>query len=244
MFALCPKRSGMTLDLEGVRWLFFDLGYTLINEDGAAMGRLGQVSDALAERGIEASPEELRSSLEAASARFDPNPFRSLLLAFTDDEDVIAHVRSSGRYPKELESPYPQTEPLLEHLVARYRLGVIANQPAGTDERLEECGLLDYFEVCVSSGDVGIEKPDPAIFHLALEQAGCVPAESVMVGDRLDNDVRPAKALGFRTVRVLQGPHRFQQPREEAETPDATVADLDELAALLGVDTDRDVLAW
>lgn len=229
----------MSLNLDNVRWLFFDLGYTLINEDGAAMGRLRQVSDALAQRGVEASPDELRASLEAASARFDPNPFRSLLLAFTDDEGVIAHVRSSGRYPKELESPYPQTGPLLERLAERYRLGVIANQPAGTDERLEGYGLLDYFDVCVSSGDVGIEKPDPAIFHLALEQAGCVPSESVMLGDRLDNDVRPAKALGFRTVRVLQGPHRFQRPREEAETPDVTVAGIDELAALLGVATNR-----
>ena len=231
---LPPSRGKGHINLDGVRWLFFDLGYTLINEDGAAMGRLTQVSDALAQRGIEASPDELRSSLEAASARFDANPFRSLLLAFTDDEDVIAHVRSSGRYPKELESPYPQTEPLLEQLAERYRLGVIANQPAGTDERLERYGLAHYFEVCVSSGDVGMEKPDPAIFHLALEQAGCVPTESVMLGDRLDNDIRPAKALGFRTVRVLQGPHRFQQPREDAETPDATVADLDELAALFG----------
>lgn len=225
----------MTLDLEGVRWLFFDLGYTLINEDGAAMGRLRQVSEALAQRGIEASPDELRSSLEAASARFDPNPFRSLLLAFTDDEDVIAFVRSSGRYPKELESPYPQTQGLLERLAERYRLGVIANQPAGTGERLERYGLLDYFDVCVSSGEVGIEKPDAAIFHLALEQAGCVPTESVMIGDRLDNDIRPAKALGFRAVRILQGPHRFQRPRVEAETPDATVADLDELDSLFGI---------
>ena len=224
-----------------IRWLFFDLGYTLINEDGAAMGRLGQVSDALRQRDIKASPEELRSALEAASARFDPNPFRSLLLAFTDDEDVIAFVRSSGRYPKELESPYPQTQGLLEQLAERYRLGVIANQPAGTDERLERYGLLDYFDVCVSSGDVGLEKPDPVIFHLALEQAGCAAAESVMIGDRLDNDIRPAKALGFWTVRVLQGPHRFQRPRDDAETPDATVADLDELANLLDGRTDVEV---
>ena len=224
-----------------IRWLFFDLGYTLINEDGAAMGRLGQVSDALRQRDIKASPEELRSALEAASARFDPNPFRSLLLAFTDDEDVIAFVRSSGRYPKELESPYPQTQGLLEQLAEWYRLGVVANQPAGTDERLERYGLLDYFDVCVSSGDVGLEKPDPAIFHLALEQAGCAPTESVMIGDRLDNDIRPAKALGFRTVRVLQGPHRFQRPRDDAETPDATVADLDELANLLDGRTDVEV---
>ena len=229
----------MALELEGVRWLFFDLGYTLINEDAAAMGRLSQASDALRQRGIEASPEELRDAMEAASARFDPNPFRSLLLAFTDDEDVMAFVRSSGRYPKELESPYPQTERLLAELEGRYRLGVIANQPQGTEERLERYGLLHYFDVCVSSGDVGISKPDAGIFHLALERAGCAPAEAVMIGDRLDNDIRPAKALGFRTVRILQGPGRLQQPRDSAETPDATVADLSELETLFSTDADK-----
>ena len=233
MCDLRTESDGMGLRLESVRWLFFDLGYTLLNEDAAAMGRLGQVSDSLRQRGIDASAEELRDAMEAASARFDANPFRSLLLAFTDDEDVIAFVRSSGRYPKELESPYPQTQPLLERLAGRFKLGVIANQPAGTDERLERYGLLHYFDVCVSSGDVGISKPDPAIFHLALEQAGCAPTEAVMIGDRLDNDVRPAKALGFQTVRILQGPGRLQQPRDGAETPDATVVDLDELAKLL-----------
>ncbi|MCY3638475.1 MAG: HAD family hydrolase [Chloroflexi bacterium] len=225
---------GMPLDLTGVRWLFFDLGYTLINEDGAAMGRLAQVSDALGQHGIEASPADLRAELEAASARFDPNPFRSLLLPFTDDEDVIAFVRSSGRYPKELESPYPQTLPLLKRLHSKYKLGVIANQPPGTQERLTQYGMAHYFDVCVSSGDVGISKPDAAIFHLALEHAACAPSESVMIGDRLDNDIRPAKALGFRTVRVLQGPGRLQQPRNAAETPDATAANLGGVATLFG----------
>ena len=224
----------MALKLEGVRWLFFDLGYTLINEDAAAMGRLKQVSDSLRKRGIQASPDELRAALDSASARFDPNPFRSLLLAFTDDEDVIEFARSSGRYPKELEASYPQARSLLERLAGRCKLGVIANQPPGTPERLARYGMSRYFDVCASSGDVGISKPDAAIFHMALEQAGCAPGEAVMIGDRLDNDIRPAKALGFRTVRILQGPGRLQQPRDNAETPDATVADLDELAELLG----------
>ena len=49
----------MALVLEGIRWLFFDLGYTLINEDAAAMGRLSQASDALKQRGINVSTDEL-----------------------------------------------------------------------------------------------------------------------------------------------------------------------------------------
>lgn len=225
----------MTLILAGARWLFFDIGYTLVNEDAAALGRLRQASDALRQYGIDASAEELREALDSAATRFDPNPFGNLLYEFTDDEDVIAFVRSSGRYPKELETPYPQARGLLERLAARCNLGVIANQPPGTAGRLEGYGLAHYFDVCVSSGDVGVSKPDPAIFHIALEQANCVPTEAVMIGDRLDNDVFPSKALGFGTVRILQGPGRFQLPRNEAETPDATVANLDELAELFGV---------
>ena len=50
-----PLDRSMALVLEGVRWLFFDLGYTLINEDAAAMGRLSQASDALRQRGINVS---------------------------------------------------------------------------------------------------------------------------------------------------------------------------------------------
>lgn len=228
----------MTNMIDRIKWLFFDLGYTLINEDAAMMGRLHQASDALRQRGIQASPDELRAALDDAATRFDPNPFGNLILPFTQDEDIIAFVRSSGRYPKELELPYPQTHRLISRLAGRYNLGIIANQPPGTDERLERYGIARYFQVCVSSGDVGISKPDPAIFHLALEQANCAPEDALMIGDRLDNDIRPAKALGFRAIRILQGPGRFQQPRDAAETPDATVANLDELADLLEVAAD------
>ena len=222
----------MPLNPHAARWLFFDLGYTLINEDAAAAERLRQLSHALQTRGVHAPPAALRAALESAAASFDPNPFGNAIRAFTQDAAVIQFARASGRYPKELETPYPQARPLLERLSQRYNLGVIANQPPGTAERLAQYGLADYFAVCVSSGDAGVSKPDPAIFRLALDAADCAPADAVMIGDRLDNDVLPAKALGFATVRLLQGPARLQRPRTAAETPDATAADLDALSAL------------
>lgn len=222
----------MPLNPAAARWLFFDLGYTLINEDAAAAERLRQLSHALQSRGIHAPPADIRAALDAAAARFDPNPFGNAIRAFTQDDEIIRFARASGRYPKELETPYPQARALLERLSRRYNLGVIANQPPGTAERLAAYGLGRYFAVCVSSGDAGVSKPDPAIFRLALDAADCAPADAVMIGDRLDNDIRPAKALGFAAVRVLQGPGRLQQPRDPAETPDATVPDLDALAAL------------
>ena len=77
-----------------------------------------------------------------------------------------------------------------------------------------------------SSTEVGLEKPDPAIFQLALSQSGCEPAQAVMIGDRLDNDIRPARLLGWKTIRIAQGFARFQLPRDGLDEADLTVANL------------------
>jgi FMN phosphatase YigB (HAD superfamily) len=94
------------------------------------------------------------------------------------------------------------------------------------EERLTRWGLIPFISVCVASAEVGLEKPDPAIFDLALRHAGCAASEAVMIGDRLDNDIRPARLLGWKTVRVFQGPGRFQSPRDSWDEPDDTVANV------------------
>ncbi len=223
----------MPLILENIRWVFFDLGYTLINEDGAAFGRLQQVCDALGELGVDTEVAKLVKSLEEASAHYDPSPFVSVLKQLIPDPKHQDFVRKSGRYPKELEKPYPDAEPLLVSLAGKYQLGVIANQPDGTEARLKDYGLLSFFSVCISSTELGIAKPDPEIFRVALSKAGCRPEEAVMIGDRIDNDIKPAKALGMQTVRILQGVGRLQRPRTYDEQPDATAMNLAELGKIL-----------
>lgn len=223
----------MPLIIENIRWVFFDLGYTLINEDGAAFGRLQQVCDSLEELDVKATVPGLVKGLEEASERFDPSPFVSVLNELIPSPEHQEFVRKAGRYPKELEKPYPDAEPLLISLAGRYQLGVIANQPEGTEERLRNYGLHSFFSVCLSSTELGIAKPDPEIFRIALEQAGCEPHGAVMIGDRIDNDIKPAKALGMQTVRILQGVGRLQKPRTDDERPDATVKDLTELSGIL-----------
>ena len=115
-------------------------------------------------------------------------------------------------------------------------IGVIANQSPGAKARLRGWGLARHIPLCLSSAEAGLEKPDPAIFDLALEFACCRPRQAVMIGDRLDNDIRPAKSLGWRTVRVLQGLGRFQAPRDAAEQPDLTVNTVMDLPMLLGAE--------
>jgi FMN phosphatase YigB (HAD superfamily) len=64
---------------------------------------------------------------------------------------------------------------------------------------------------------------------IILDKLGISPEEAVMVGDRLDNDVYPAKRLGMRTIRVLSWPFSLQEARTPAEEPDATIRELKEL---------------
>lgn len=90
-----------------------------------------------------------------------------------------------------------------------------------------------FFDVVSASAELGVSKPDRRIFTYALEQAGCRPEEALMVGDRLDNDVLPAKELGMKTVWVRQGMAVYQKPVREEEQPDFIVDNLSGLKQIL-----------
>jgi len=82
------------------------------------------------------------------------------------------------------------------------RLGILSNFPPHLEETLKTHGIHGYFGFFVVSSLVGLEKPDPAIFELAIERAG-VPRESILlVGDDPHDDVYGAQAVGLAAVLV------------------------------------------
>lgn len=153
------------------------------------------------------------------------------------DEDSAA-IRYFGLtktpWPSAKEVPYPETKSTLGLLRQRgYHLGVIANQQPGLAKRLEEWGLGQLFEVIASSAEIGYAKPSREIFEKALAMADCTPQESVMVGDRLDNDILPAKAIGMKTVWLRQGNARYQ-PLDLGRAADWIIDRLERLEELFG----------
>src|ERR1700730_406302 len=218
--------------MQDARWLFFDLGNTLISEEAATEYRLQRLVGSLARYGRRCSIDEVRSAFQEASAEFAPRLLSKAIEKLIDDPASQRAVAAEAPYSKELEAPYEGAEELLRTLSSCYKIGVIANQSIGSTDRLTKWGLMPFISTCLCSFELGLEKPDPAIFELALDRARCGASQAVMIGDRLDNDIRPARLLGWKTIRVAQGFARFQSPRDPCEEPDRTVANVKLLSSV------------
>ena len=113
--------------------------------------------------------------------------------------------------------------PCLAALRARgFRLGAAGNMRAVHEEFLRR-----HVDFVGSSERWGVEKPATAFFERIVEEARTPAGEILYVGDRVDNDVVPARTAGLRAVRVRRGAHA------EVESPAGTVT-IDSLAELPG----------
>jgi putative hydrolase of the HAD superfamily len=128
---------------------------------------------------------------------------------------------------------FDDAEPTLQALSRRCEMGLIANQSEDICELLDRSGLGRFFKVQAISSVVKMKKPDPAIFELAIRQAGRPAKECIMVGDRLDTDICPASALGMTTIRTTNSLFALQVPAKECECATYTVARLSEIPKIV-----------
>jgi len=177
--------------------------------------------------------DELMRRCEQAATVFWHSPFFGMLASLNLSDDQQKIIRSTLKYDHSHEVLYPGVPSLLSDLSKRFKLGVIANQSRGTEKRLASRGIRDSFSVILASAELGLSKPDPKIFDAALSEAGCKPEEALMVGDRIDNDISPANAQGWYTIRVLQGFSRFQKPRNPNEEANITISSIGDLKPVL-----------
>ena len=191
--------------MSDIKYLFFDIGSTLVDESECVKKRCEVIIES-----NNIDRQEFYDRVEEC-AKTDSYAVRTAALYYGAE---------IPRWYGKFEKLYPDTKMILEILSQKYKLGVIANQVAGTKDRLDNWGIGKYFDVVVASAEAECAKPDLKIFNLALEQAGCKPNEAVMIGDRLDNDVVPAKQLGMKTVWVRQGFAKYQSISNETEQPD------------------------
>ncbi len=220
--------------------LLLDFGGTLDSDGEHWLDRFYELYD---EADIDVPREEIKRVFYRADALCCADP---LVLTLRLRPLMRHHVRlqlealelaSPAREDRLVEGFCSRTESilirnasLLGRLGQRFHLGVVSNFYGNVAVLCEEAGLAPWLEVIVDSTRVGMSKPDPEIFWMALNKLGLKPDETIFVGDSYERDMMPARRLGMKTI-WLKGPNP-RIPRD-AEPVDGCISNLTDLEHLL-----------
>ncbi|MBF0524166.1 MAG: HAD family hydrolase [Deltaproteobacteria bacterium] len=213
---------GGTLDSDGEHWL--DRFYGLYDQAGINIPR-PEIKAAFYQADALCHGRVTGWGLRPLMRHHVHLQFQSLNLRSPDKERELADL-----FCAKSESYLRRNAQILDRIKDRYRLGVISNFYGNVAALCQEAGLDANLEVILDSMQVGLSKPQPEIFEMALNKLQLSPDRVIFVGDSYDRDMIPARELGMKTV-WLKGPN----PRvpENAGPVAAQVSSLLELEALL-----------
>jgi HAD superfamily hydrolase (TIGR01509 family) len=200
-----------------LRAVFLDAGGTLIHL------HRGFILDALNKQGIskdeaafliadQAAREHRAAAIRSGEVLDDATSWRVYavrlleLLEATGDaaEGVTAAIRQRHREGTLWTHIEPGTLETLAQLKDRgYTLGVVSNADGRVESFLRHVGITQYLDFVVDSAIVGVEKPNPRIFQIALDRAGVKPNEVVHVGDVYEVDIVGARAAGIEPIMII-----------------------------------------
>ena len=168
---------------------------------------------------------EIWSLLEIRRRAFE----RTLEHVGHPDKDLAAHLDAIYRKHRfEDIELYPDVIPTFDALAPHFKLGLLSNG----NTYPERCGLDGRFAFVIFSQDVQVEKPDPKIFQITAEKAGCELTQMLHVGDSLKNDVAGARNVGTPSVWL----NREGLPNDTENQPDYEITSLTEIPKILGID--------
>ena len=121
------------------------------------------------------------------------------------NDDLAEHINKTylhHRYSNIV--PFADVEPALTALRRCFKVGALTNG----NSYPKRVGMGHLFDFAVLASEHGISKPDPRIFHVAVEMAECRPSELLHVGDDLGDDIEGASAAGVQSVWVNRSGNR------------------------------------
>ena len=195
-----------------IKAILFDIGGAVDIEFAREMALDGAIASACGLEGVRLDQTMVEEASEQAVAAFAPDLQRHMIETLCGGEP--ATVARVGRRVEAMTGNLdvfqlrPGIDDLLKRLAAR---GLLLGALGCPEERLARAGIAHLFTA-----------------HLDLPPSACI-----LVGDRLDKDIAPAKAAGMATIQFRSGRYRRQRPRSAAETPDAVVTDVPELEAAI-----------
>lgn len=201
-----------------IKWVFFDVGSTIVDEHIAYEHRMKEIA-------------------KCANVSYDRVYEKAMAFYHQNQKGDLETAKLFGveltKWHKEDEILYNDAIECLKELHVKYHIGIIANQSLGTAERLNQYGILKYIDLVIASAEEGVSKPDNRIFEIALNRAKCNPEQAIMIGDRIDNDIIPAKEIGMKTIWIKQGFGKYWNITRECEKADCEVNSLSELLNII-----------
>lgn len=219
-----------------IKWIFFDVGGVIVDEDFYLKKYYRRLLEEMRRCRIKITKKEFEGVRQKAIEEYQSSITMAILNKLIKDERIREKIRKKTQenLRKEIDDLIKlkkNIKRILKALIEKgYKLGLIANQGKEMIDFLKKHNLWELFDFRGISEILGLRKPDLRIFKLALK-GGCKPNEAIMVGDRIENDIIPAKKLGMKTIRIRKGgfEHSNQEPKNKREKADITIKSINQL---------------
>jgi HAD superfamily hydrolase (TIGR01549 family) len=213
--------------------IFLDAGGVILNETEFENNSAKIIVQIIKQHNGNYSMENYWEDVEDAVYRFIPKVYDYVL--YKNIKDIEKFKISKGEYKNEIRKVngnFELADGIKEFLIKYskyYKIGILGQYGKDFKEFLSKRELLKYFIYTEIQDDYKITKPDTRYYEEILKRCNCKAAESIMIGDRIDKDIIPAKMVGMKAIRIKTGIHKNQEPRIPEEMAEITVNKLEEI---------------
>ena len=197
--------------------VLLDAGGVLLDEAEMETSRAAATARFLTEQGHEYTQDRYWADIEEAVHAFCADTYLYVFRKYGAEYEAFEEGWRPSRPPLRLMEGMAGELPALAR---RFQVGIAGQYGAEVLDLLEDHGLLGCLAWRFTQDDFTLTKPDPRYFQQIVDACGVDARECLLVGDRIDKDVIPARQLGMRTIRIRVGLHRNQRPRDPSEAPD------------------------
>ncbi|ABR54159.1 HAD superfamily (subfamily IA) hydrolase, TIGR02253 [Methanococcus vannielii SB] len=220
-----------------IRGVLFDLDDTLYNSSSFANRARKEALRAMIDAGLDSTEENAQKVLNKIIDQKGSNygmHFNDLvkdIMGVHDPKIITMGIITYHNVKFALLRPYSDTiKTLVDLRTMGLKLGILTDGVTIKQwEKLIRLGIHPLFDEVVTSEEFGLGKPNTEFFNYGLKKLKLNPEEVVYVGDRVDRDIIPAKSVGIRTVRILQG--KYSSVCDE--TSDYTIKNISELSNVI-----------
>ena len=205
-----------------IKGVLFDLDDTLYDSSSFADRARREAIKMMIDSGLNATEEEAYNILQRIIKQKGSNytkHFDDLVKAIMGHYEPRITTMGIITYHNvkfALLRPYPDTiKTLIELKKMGLKLGVITDGITIKQwEKLIRLGIVDFFDDVITSEEFGLGKPNIEFFEYGIKKMNLNPDETIYVGDRVDRDIIPAKKVGMRTIRILEGKYKDMEDNE------------------------------